>query len=131
MNAEQAIGNVVENLVDAWNSRDSAAFSRLFAENADYVTGSGVRLSGRGRIRDVLFGSAPSSGDSGLVTVVNESVKVLGSDVAVILCTWRMGPGGSGRLHDSAGRSGLMTIVTQRLGNEWRITTLQNTDTRP
>ncbi len=56
-NIEDGIQVVVDRLVDAWNRRDWASFSRLFAEEADYVTGSGsgwrdvhglTRLSGPG-----------------------------------------------------------------------------------
>ena len=131
MNAEQAAQQLVDELVQAWNSRDGAAFSRLFAESADYVTGAGLRLAGRGQILEALFGSATKNTDSGAVSVVTQSVKVLGPDATVVLCTWRMGPGGSPQERDPAGRSGLMTMVMQRAGHAWRIILLQNTDMTP
>ena len=124
MNAEQAIEKLVANLVQAWNTQDAPAFCRLFDENANYVTGSGVRLAGRASINDTLFASAPSPVDVGPVELVTTSIKVLEPHVAVILCTWRMGVG-------APGRSGCMTIVAQPAGTEWHILLLQNTDTRP
>jgi uncharacterized protein (TIGR02246 family) len=131
MNVERAIEKLVDRLVEAWNCRDGATFSRLFTENADYVTSSGVRLAGPEPIRDVLFGSPPNSVDSGQVTVEIEFIKVLQADIAVVLCMWRMSSGVTAQGRDSAGRSGLMTIVTRYVGNNWRIITLQNTDAKP
>jgi uncharacterized protein (TIGR02246 family) len=130
MSTEQAIKHLIDELVETWNSRDGASFSRLFAENADYVTGSGVRLAGRRSIHDALIAGAPGSVDPGQVAMVTESIRFLGPDVAVVLCAWRMRPAHAGQTATSAGRAGLMTIVTQRAGNMWRIVALQNTDAR-
>jgi uncharacterized protein (TIGR02246 family) len=131
MSAEQASKQLVDELVRAWNSRDGAAFSCLFAEDADYVTGSGARLAGRESIRDALFGSATNRIEPGQVDVVTESIKALGQDAAVILCMWQMSPGGATRGAGSAGRQGLMTIVTHRAASAWHIIALQNTDKLP
>ena len=122
MNAEHALQQLVLDLVRAWNSRDGTSFCGLFDEDADYVTGSGVRLAGRGSIRDALFADASGALDSEQVAVTTQSVKALGPDAAVILCTWQI---------DSAGRAGVMTIVTRRTGEAWRIIALQNTDKTP
>jgi uncharacterized protein (TIGR02246 family) len=128
MSVKQAIQQLVDELARAWNSQDWASFSRLFAEDADYVTGSGVRLAGRGPIHRGLSTRALDSFDSGQVSLVIESIKILGPDAVVILCAWRMGRGDASHAHDSAGRAGLITIVTQRAGGTWRIVALQNTD---
>ena len=122
---------MVDRLAVAWNSADWAAFSRLFAEDADYVTGSGVRWAGRHEIHAALAQRARESSDSGRVSLVTESVKPLGTDAAVVLCTWQMGAGDVSPGHRSAGRSGYVTIVTQRAGDAWRIIALQNTDKPP
>jgi uncharacterized protein (TIGR02246 family) len=122
MDIDQAVRRVVEELVGAWNRGDGASFSRLFAENADYVTASGVHLAGRGQIRDALFTRAPVSTESGQVSLVTDSVKVLGPDAAVILCAWQMAPGASVR-------TGFVTIVMQGGADGWHIVALQNTDT--
>ena len=131
MNIEQTIRRVVEELVEAWNRRDGASFSRLFSENADYVTGSAVRLAGRSQIRDALFTRAPVSTETGPVSFVTQSVKILGPDVAVILCAWQMSPGDAPQNRESGGRTGFVTIVMQGAADGWRIIALQNTDTVP
>ena len=129
MSIEQAIRRVVEELVGAWNRGDGASFSRLFAENADYVTASGVRLAGRDQIRNALFTRTPISTEADQVSLVTESVKILGEGVAVILCAWQMGPGGAPQIHESSVRTGFVTVVMQGEGDRWRIIALQNTDT--
>ncbi|HEV8700274.1 MAG TPA: SgcJ/EcaC family oxidoreductase [Candidatus Polarisedimenticolia bacterium] len=129
MSIEHAIRRVVEELVEAWNRGDGPSFSRLFAENADYVTASGVRLAGRGRIRDALFTRPPASAESGRVSLVTESVKMLGPDAAVILCAWHMDPGHAPEIRESSVRTGFVTLVMQGEADGWRIIALQNTDT--
>ena len=129
MSIDQAVRRVVEELVGAWNRGDGASFSRLFAENADYVTASGVRLAGRGQIRDALFTRAPVSTESGQVSLVTDSVKVLGPDAAVILCAWQMAPGDTPQTHEASVRTGFVTIVMQEGADGWHIVALQNTDT--
>ena len=70
MSFEQATQQLVDELARAWNSQDWVSFSRLFAENADYVSGSGVRLAGRGAIHHGLSTRALDSFDSGRVSLV-------------------------------------------------------------
>ena len=83
---DNAIARLVDDLADTWNRRDGASFGRLFAENADYVTGSGVRLTGRGQIREALFTRAEGPVNSGPISIVTQSLNMLGPDAAVILC---------------------------------------------
>ena len=123
------VHRVVEELVGAWNRQDGTSFGRLFAEDAHYVTGSGVRLAGRGQIQDLVFGGPPGAVAPGQVSATTESVKMVGTDVAVILCAWHMGSDDVPTAHESIVRSGVMTIVTQRIGGTWQIIALHNTDT--
>jgi len=66
---EGAIRKVVEDLADAWNRRDWQSFGRLFAEDADYVTGAAIRLAGRGRIQEALSSQADTSLESSRVSL--------------------------------------------------------------
>ena len=64
MGIDESLQRLVERLVKTWNDRDWASFSQLFADNANYVTGSGVCLRGRQRIHDnfVTRVTAPAEG---------------------------------------------------------------------
>jgi uncharacterized protein (TIGR02246 family) len=128
MNVEQEIHVLIDELARTWNARDGDSFCRLFDENADYVTGSGVHLAGRGSIHESLFRRADESPEFGQVSLATESITRVGSDAAVILCRWRMNAGDAAHASSLPERSGIMTIVTQRSGKAWRIIALQNTD---
>jgi uncharacterized protein (TIGR02246 family) len=128
MKFDATLQRFLEELVDAWNRRNAASFGRLFAEDADYVTGSGVRLSGRGQIQDLVYARSATPAAPGQVSVATESVKMLGSDAAVILCAWHMGPGDAQTTCEPVVRAGVMTIVAQRTGGTWQIIALHNTD---
>jgi uncharacterized protein (TIGR02246 family) len=127
MNGEHTVGDVLEKLVDAWNRRDWLSFSRLFAEDADYVTGAGLRLAGRNRIRDDLSSRSEIPSAHGQVTLVTESLRILQRDVAVILCRWQMGTD-SGQTDGLRIRAGLLMIVIENSDEGWRIVALHNTD---
>jgi hypothetical protein len=59
---------------------------------------------------------------------VMQSIHLLGTDAAVLLCSWRMGSGNSWEEGESIVRDGVATIVVKRSGESWRIIALQNTD---
>jgi len=126
MTIEQSIRQLVEALVEAWNRHDATSFSRLFDENADYVTGAGIRLAGRGQIRDAISARAQDPLETGRVSLVTESIRILGPDAAMALCAWQMDA--ASRTGESTVRSGLVTIVTRRTDDTWQIVALHNTD---
>ena len=131
MSIERTIQRVVDELIAAWNRRDGASFSQLFAEDADYVTGAGIRLAGRGRIHDALFAHPVVMAEADKVSIVTQSVKIVASDAAVVLCGWQMDPADASQSQESDARTGLVTMVMQRTADGWRIVALQNTDATP
>jgi uncharacterized protein (TIGR02246 family) len=118
MEIDPTIQDLIDELAGVWNLRDGPAFGRLFAEDADYVTGAGIRLAGRHRILGVLTGQAGPSGTNQEVSLAAESVKLLPAGIAVVLCSWRM---------SAEARSGLLTMVIRRDMEGWRILALHNT----
>jgi uncharacterized protein (TIGR02246 family) len=128
MGIDESLQRLVERLVKTWNDRDWASFSQLFADNAHYVTGAGVCLAGRQRIHDNFVTRVPASAEAERVSLVMQSIHLLGTDAAVLLCSWRMGFGTSGEDRESIVRDGVATIVVERAGESWRIIVLQNTD---
>ena len=127
MGTDPGIEQLVQQLVDAWNRREWPAFSRLFREDADYVTGDGRRLSGRERIRESLSAEASQSPEENRVSLVVESVKRMSPAIAVVLCAWEREPDGEGKRVDEAA-GGRVTMVLENGEEGWRIVALQNTD---
>lgn len=128
MDVDRTIQELIDNLTGAWNHGDWPAFGRLFAEDADYVTGAGIRLMGRAQILDVLSKLSLPAGHE--VSLSMESVKLLPTQVAVVLCSWRMGTAGEGA--SAVARAGLLTMVIKHGPGPagWRIIALHNTDRR-
>jgi uncharacterized protein (TIGR02246 family) len=127
MDVDRSIQELIDNLADAWNRLDWPAFGRLFAEDADYVTGAGIRLAGRAQIVDVLSRQAALSVPGQDVSLAAESVKLLPSEIAVVLCSWRMGAK-EGTDAIGGARAGLLTMVMRSNEAGWRIIALHNTD---
>jgi len=128
MGAEDPVRSVIHDLVDAWNRQDWSSFSRLFAQDADYVTGAGVRLAGRRSIHEDLSSRTAEAAAAGPVSLAVHSLKLARPDVAVALCQWQMGEGGTGVTGPVAARAGLLTIVLLAERDEWRIIAMHNTD---
>jgi uncharacterized protein (TIGR02246 family) len=128
MDIDESLQRLVERLAKTWNDRDWASFSQLFADDAHYVTGAGVCLPGRQRIHDNFVTRVPAPAEAERVSLVMQSIHLLGTDAAVLLCSWRMGSGNSWEEGESIVRDGVATIVVKRSGESWRIIALQNTD---
>ena len=131
MNSEQQVRQVVEELAAAWNRGDGVAFSGLFFEHADYVSGAGIHLKGRRQIQDALFPREAAAMASDQVSLAVQSVTALGPDAAVVLCKWKMNPPDPRKHPEPGNRSGFVTLVMQSAAGVWRILLLQNTDTTP
>jgi uncharacterized protein (TIGR02246 family) len=127
MIAELAIRDTVKRLVEAWNDEDWAGFSQLFTEDADYITGAGLRLSGRAHINAYLSSSLGRGPPAEKVHLKIDSVKLLTSDIALVHCSWQtvatLQPAGG-----YAARAGVITIVERATRDGWKVQTLHNTD---
>ncbi len=116
---ENATRRVVDDLVEAWNRGDMNGFVRLFAEDASYITGTGVHWKGREAIRRGMASTIPGASGAQRVAISEVGVKSLGADAAAALVRWRM---------DAGDRAGLFTLVTTATPEGWRIVVLHNTD---
>ena len=118
MSAEAEIRRVLDRLLDAWNRRDSAAFARLFTPDADYVTGDGSWVHGRGEIgslvRDAEAGTKAS-------LVGHPSIRAA-EDWATVISRW------SAVASDGSESRGVMSCVLVREKDRWLVDRLQNTD---
>lgn len=118
MNETAAIEEILDRLVQAWNRRDGPAFAALFTSDADYVTGDGDWIRGRGAI-DRLVRDAAAGAEAFIEGAV--SIRQAGN-VATAVFRW------SARVPDGAGSRGVTTCVLTRRQSRWLIELLQNTD---
>lgn len=83
--------SLVTAFVDAWNTHDPAAFGKLFAPDADWVTASGIRLRGREK------------------------------EAASVFFEWEISEEAAGSAEASSPRRGNNLFVVQRAESGWTI----------
>jgi uncharacterized protein (TIGR02246 family) len=115
MNHEQQIRNLLERLVEAWNTRDLEVLARLFVADAEYITADGERMNGSDRIANLLH-DAPAGARA---TLENISIRAAG-EAASVMCRFVVSDGDS-RL------AIVSTAVVVKQGTEWLIDRSQNT----
>ena len=108
---------ILDRLLEAWNSRDGARFSALFAPQSDYVTGEAEWVRGRDAIARLVERAEPGPD----VTIDGTpSVRVQG-DAASVTFRWVARAGGRTS-------RGVTTGVLVRTPDGWLFDRLQNTD---
>jgi uncharacterized protein (TIGR02246 family) len=78
---DEAIQEIIAQLVDAWNTRDLRAFASLFTADASYITGQGRWLKGREAIEEE-FSTSDAQGNAVIIT--GTQIKLLKQDVALV-----------------------------------------------
>src|SRR4051812_10075726 len=87
------IGALYQQLLNAWNQRDAAAYAALFAEDASVVGFDGSQMSGRAEIATQLgqiFADHPTSRYVGKI----REVRLLAADAALLRAVVGMVPPG-------------------------------------
>ena len=119
MEDERAIGDLVRDLIDAWNRCDAEAFAALFAPSADYVTGAGERVHGRDGIADLVRQGAPGSAAS----MTGPPAIGLDGPAATVRFGWATTEPNERK------REGIITCTLTRQGARWLIEALRNQET--
>ena len=88
---ESAIRTLMGNVADAWNKHDVAAFSMLFAEDADFTNWrADLRVHGREEIKrahaDLFAGMFRRS----KLTVISTRIRSFAPGVAAVDCEWEL-----------------------------------------
>jgi uncharacterized protein (TIGR02246 family) len=124
MTTEESVRTVIDQLEHAWNSGDGEAFAAPYADDAEFVTVQGVRISGRGTIAaghqgifDTIYAGSTNSMELLDTHAVSDSVRI------VLTRNTLSVPAGP-----LAGvRQALGTSVLRQAGTGWEIVSTQNT----
>lgn len=109
-----AVKDVVRRYVDARESRDPKAIGELFAPDADQLVSSGEWRRGSALlVKGMLASSARNEGKR---TITVETVRFLGSDVAIA----------DGKYEIAGARQMWSTFVMRKSGGKWRIEAIRN-----
>jgi uncharacterized protein (TIGR02246 family) len=113
-----------QQLLDAWNSRDAAAFAALFSEGGSVVGFDGSPMNGRAEIASVLEGIFGSRQTARYVAKVRE-IRRLGADVLLLRSVVGMIPPGKAELNPAV--NAIQSLVAVERGADMRIALLHNT----
>jgi uncharacterized protein (TIGR02246 family) len=114
---EAAVRAVVRSYVEAREARDPGAIAALFTEDADQLTSSGEWRRGREAV--VKGAQASSARSEGKRTIIVETVRFLGADVALADGRYEIASG------DSERKMWASLTLTRTAGG-WRITAIRN-----
>ena len=125
---DDSIVKLYQQLLDAWNDRDAAAFARLFSEQGSIVGFDGSTANGRTQIEAHLKPIFADHPTARYVSKVRE-VRDLALGTAVLRAIAGMIPPGEKRLKPD--RNAVQTLVASRQdASDWQIEVFQNTPAR-
>ena len=113
--------SLVTAFVDAWNTHDPAAFGKLFAPDADWVTASGIRLRGREKIRDFLAEEHAGWARHTRMQATNIHVRPTGDQAASVFFEWEISEEAAGSTEARSPRRGNNLFVVMRAESGWTI----------
>ena len=126
---ERGIRDLFRRLLGDWGRGDGNAYGSRFTKGAEYVAFDGSRTTGRNAIaasHQQLFDKyLKGSRLTGRI----ESVRFLGSDVALVHATGNTLM--RGKTEPSPERASIQTLVAVREGDEWHFAAFHNTRVRP
>jgi uncharacterized protein (TIGR02246 family) len=122
--AETAVSALYQQLLDAWNQRNSDAFAATFMEDGESIGFDGSQHIGRAQLASELqriFADHPT----GRYVARVRSVRLLSPDVAVLRAVVGMVPAGQSDLAPQL--NALQSLVAARHDGQWRIALFQTT----
>ena len=123
MNSEHGyIAGLYQELLQAWNDRDAAAYAALFAPDANVTGFDGSQMDGPAEIESQLSQIFAHHQTAPYVSKVRE-VRLLSPDVALLRAVAGMTKDGQ----INAAVNAIQTLVAQKLDGQWRIALFQNT----
>jgi uncharacterized protein (TIGR02246 family) len=99
-----AAGALAAAFVDAWNTHDSRAFGRLYADDADWVTVGGETHKGRVPVEAALAKEHASWARTTTLRATDVVVRAIDSENAIVMFKWeitRTEESGSSARHSS------------------------------
>ena len=113
-----------QQLLEAWNTRDAAAFAGLFSDDGSVIGFDGSPMNGRAEIASALEGIFGSHQTARYVAKVRE-IRRLGADVLLLRSVVGMVPPGKAELNPAV--NAIQSLVAVERGADMRIALLHNT----
>lgn len=113
-----------QQLLEAWNARDAAAFAGLFSDDGSVIGFDGSPMNGRAEIASALEGIFGGHQTASYVAKVRE-IRRLGADVLLLRSVVGMVPPGKAELNPAV--NAIQSLVAVERGADMRIALLHNT----
>ena len=125
---EQAIRDVMNRFMDAWNRHDAKAWTAEFSDDADFTNVRGVGASGRSDIEQFHARAFATMFKNSNQKHTDIKIRFIRPDVAAVDVHWEM----TGAT-DPAGnpvplRRGLLNFVMVKSEGKWQIVVMHNMD---
>lgn len=118
---EAAVRSVADQLMATWAAGDADGFVGLFTENADFMAGGGVRMTGRDAIWDLHAGAFQGIYAGSTFPVTVDHVTFITPDVAMIALKGRVEPAEGKEPAGIQGQDLIGTAIVRQDADGWRI----------
>ena len=131
--AAAGIEQLIAAMEQSWNRHDTKAYSELWAEDAHFVNVLGMRRYNRAELFAEISWLHSGRFAQTQIRTLNHSERFLTPDLAIVFHEWEMtgDPGQSEYPVKDGTRRGVLTHVSQRTAEGWRLLASQNTDRLP
>jgi len=125
---QNAIRELMDRFMGAWNRHDVHAFAAVFAEDADFTNWRGVGASGRSKIEEfhapvfaTIFKNSHQKYD-------DIKTRFIRDDIAAVDVHWEMTGATDAQGNPRPDRQGLLSFVMAKDAGRWQITVMHNLD---
>lgn len=114
--------------VEAWNKHDAEAFSKVFAEDADFTNVRGASVHGRTEVAKFHAPVFATIFKDSHLKIIDTKVRFIKPDVAAVDAWWEMTGARAPDGQEIPLRKGLLNLVMTRQSARWLITIMHNMD---
>lgn len=126
--ARQAVQDIVNALVTAWNRHDPRAFAASFAEDADFTNVFGMTVKGRAAIESLHATIFRTMLKDSCLTAMETSIRFIRPDVTAVDARWEMTGARDPHGNDWPARRGLLNLIATETGGRWLVAVFHNMD---
>lgn len=125
---QNAVREVVDQFVTAWNRHDAHAFAALFAEDADFTNWRGTGARGRAKIEEFHAPLFATIFKNSIQKYSEIKIRFVRPDVAAVDVHWAMTGATDAQGNPRPDREGLLNFVMAKDAGKWKIAVMHNLD---
>jgi uncharacterized protein (TIGR02246 family) len=125
---DEAIRDVIDHFVGAWNRHDVHAFAAVFAEDADFTNVRGQGASGRAKIEEFHARPFATMFKDSHQKYTDIKIRYLRPDIASVDVHWEMTGATDADGNPGPLRLGLLNFVMMKNAGQWQIVVMHNMD---